>query len=1091
MRSHSTRKDRTPLGTQRIQRMSEQASKIVDRLSKASKKRHVTKELGINAAADRTLEKLTEEEPIISAVNKGENPPMVRKLAPHWAKYFQQLDTQRSGYISYEDFSNALLTVASPSKSIYWQSATQERDPASLGHATYEGPLVGKKEAYQLAKLLDRDKSGLINYHNLVPSLARAVRETKLEAEEKAIKRLATLDMSKLTSPLVSSGSSSTVSDAFEHVPKLYSQSDIGASQTQAQMDYQNHGRFSHRRTDSGNLSIAGGMVTISDAPNSFKTHQELLDMNTFHRFKKPIGVAQEEKNIAQRMHDNNVVDSAPLQCGRIASELRARPRSKSADGSKQAHIDYHHTDTNHLGALISHEYLESSGEGNSDLVTGSTSTGGATTLGQRAHYIHNRHTNFVTQFEGARRSKKFGNSSSSLAEVYSGMTTLEPESKKSIRRSSSAPPTRSKAMTLGKYQANDKENEVNNTLTVDVDVGPADEEAMLSLKTMLSSSSTQSPRKVSATTDTGAFSPLSIKQDHHRYHLHKRSNSNEYNRMKGSGTADRNQDARAHANNIHVGNSIVTQLSSGKRLSSLRHALKKYDGSHSGSVAYSEFKEAIVNNLGLKIPDAELKEFYNANASCRDFTSNASNCAASTTAGDIREKLVNIDDFICNMQCRASSKLFGLHKNSTISTPTNSTLHAKISRESEEEIEYSAVTVEEERVIKKVLHASNKMQTTDPMKLFNDLSAHHETDVGAYNDPCRLIPTVTVSQFKDGLSYMGASLSDGEFYTLANALTHHHADGTSSKGSGLAELTGTGLDKSDIRINVKEAFDTMQKTAVLADQYNRKHKYDAMIHNPSRSVRYTKTFKSDESIIDHYAHHLRKPDKPQRSSVLDVPSSTEIDSATHITGEFDGVRESKTLKSNRLMWQKLKYAIQDKKESLLGAFESVELKDPNGEANDPTQKALPWKTLRQELNKNGIFLGTDDFVQLEHKLLQHKKMEHVDAGPVLETGGSVNDTIKDSVLVTLADVCKVAEIPLTVDPNHRDKAVAHHPLEAYNNVDGNIFATSTISATRGGACLENNSRLCTNDSLASSYMLDKEISGEETTIYVKGNRKK
>ena len=238
LRSHSTRKDHSILGAQRIKRMSDQASKIVNRLTKESNKHtRVSKELGINIAADRTLDKLTEEEPIISKAYKGENPPMVRKLAPHWSKYFQQLDTQRSGYVSYEDFSSALLTVATPSRSIYGETATQERESGSLsGRDTYDGPIVGKTEAYQLAKLLDKDKTGLINYHNLVPSLVRAVGETKKDAEEKSISNLSNMSVNKMTSPILKVGNTSntntnggsinTVSSSgnnsiYEHVPSL------------------------------------------------------------------------------------------------------------------------------------------------------------------------------------------------------------------------------------------------------------------------------------------------------------------------------------------------------------------------------------------------------------------------------------------------------------------------------------------------------------------------------------------------------------------------------------------------------------------------------------------------------------------------------------------------------------------------------------------------------------------------------------------------------------------------------------------------------------------------------------------------------
>jgi len=676
--------------------------------------------------------------------------------------------------------------------------------------------------------------------------------------------------------------------------------------------------------------------------------------------------------------------------------------------------------------------------------------------------------------------------------------------------------------MALSKYNSNsgNKENKgVNFDIDVDLDYN---EEESHSLKSTLTShsptgtgSSPHGHKSNTSNTNTniGMDTAVSVlDHDHHRNHLHNRTNT--YNRMKGTG--QREQDVKNHSNNIHTGNSIVTQLSSGKRLSSLRHALRRMDGSDSGNVAYSEFKEAIVNKLGLKIPDTQLRDFYNSNsttvnatgptANLNNSSSHSIGCYTSTTAGDVREKLVNIDDFICNMQCRASSKMFGLHKNSTISTPTNSTVHAKIVKERQseathEEQEYSAVTVEEERVIKKFLHASNKMTTTDPLKLFNDLASHHETDVGSYNDPCRMIPSVSVSAFKDGLSYMGASLSDGEFYTLANALTHHHDDNSSTKGSGMAELTGTGMDKNNIRINVKHAFDSMQKTVVLADQYNRKHRYDALTHNTDKAIRYTQTFKSNESIIDHYAHHLHGSDTRHKSSMLNGPPS---DSATHLTGEYDTVGSSKTLKSNGLMWQKLKCSIQDKKESVLDAFQSVPLvqldSDTNVDSNtnnnnnsniDPTQRAMPWKTLKQELSKNGIVMGKDDLHQFEYKLFQNKKLENIDTGPVVDTAGSINNEKRDKVMVSLSDICNVVDIPVTIDSNHTEHAVLHHPMEAYNNYDGNIFASSSISTTRGGASLESNNRLCKNDSFSTTYMLDKHKTGEETTIYHKGNRRR
>ena len=184
--------------------------------------------------------------------------------------------------------------------------------------------------------------------------------------------------------------------------------------------------------------------------------------------------------------------------------------------------------------------------------------------------------------------------------------------------------------------------------------------------------------------------------------------------------------------------------------------------------------------------------------------------------------------------------------------------------------------TREEERVIKKVLNSTNKILAQDPVKVFSDMSKRtnsekldnsHSSSLTShriYSDS--LLSDVSLSDFKEGLKYMGADLSDAEFYTLSRVLlTNNHSTNHNNSEHEIdhnftvdrdnnagAQVSEVDINKGSTRLNVKNAFDAMNRTVLLVDRVRSKDREDKL-HNEGK---YSASFKSHPSIIDHYHHH-------------------------------------------------------------------------------------------------------------------------------------------------------------------------------------------------------------------------------------------
>lgn len=900
LRGHSTRKDKSKTGMGRSARIADQASKVVRQLKKFSPQvdTQLTKEETLQAAAVKATEILTH------MPDNNEGIDTTQSISPHWTNHFKKLDIQRTGMISYDDFSDVLITAAVPTYNNYSANATASAN--TTAHLT--SIPVSRKDAYQLALKLDPDKTGLVNYEHLAPALKHAVEETSKAVAEQAVKRLGELSLEQLTNPHLKLQNEEE--KQFHHKVSLLKDSELNAG---VGAEYGKHnisavrvGRFSPRfRGDGGNLDSSQGMVTISDVAGKAYggvdsgsgngTDLHSLTSPIYNRFKRSVTI---EDTLEPPSQGRN---SAPLITSPILGNGGHNPCVKSTAPHDHSYNFRDNSGSEYTASLLANTYADNTQFAVIDEIS----------TGRKTHYNANRHTAFAWQFESDRRSKGRGGGSLngstagtlSLGESFqsqqqqiqfrpansgaiAGAETFDftdsqsPTNSRAARRSHSAPPIRAKGFkTLGEMgrlnnnNGSDKENEVWSdqqqqqqqlSLNIDTSVAPspslsaqADEQSHYdlehahSLRTVVFSPKPTASLLVPSSS-SGALKSTRTATTVENEHLSAESRFEKFN----------------------IPNSIISQLGGGKRLGSLRHALRQVDGSNSGVVNYSEFREALVNKLGLKLKDSEVRQLYNKN-SLTTSGSVADRVTASTVAGsntntlgDCREKSVNIDEFVCNLQTRATSHMFGLHKGAVTVMKDATNPHNVIRS-----------TREEERVIKKVLHATNKILCQDPVKVFSDMakqtnaakmdrghSGHSssETSHRVYSDS--LLSDVTLRDFQDGLKYMGADLSDAEFYTLSKVLltnnnstnhnkSEHEVDHnfTVDRDNNAGEqVTEVDITNDSTRLNVKNAFDAMNRTVLLVDRVRSQEREDKL----QKEGRYSASYKSHPSIVDHYHHH-------------------------------------------------------------------------------------------------------------------------------------------------------------------------------------------------------------------------------------------
>ena len=103
MRGHSTRRDKSKQGMGRSARIAGQASIVEKQLKKYAAKASAL----LTHVSDNTSETDT-----------------THAISPHWTGHFKKLDVQRTGMVSYDDFSDVLITAAVPSYKNYSADAT-------------------------------------------------------------------------------------------------------------------------------------------------------------------------------------------------------------------------------------------------------------------------------------------------------------------------------------------------------------------------------------------------------------------------------------------------------------------------------------------------------------------------------------------------------------------------------------------------------------------------------------------------------------------------------------------------------------------------------------------------------------------------------------------------------------------------------------------------------------------------------------------------------------------------------------------------------------------------------------------------------
>lgn len=277
-----------------------------------------------------------------------------------------------------------------------------------------------------------------------------------------------------------------------------------------------------------------------------------------------------------------------------------------------------------------------------------------------------------------------------------------------------------------------------------------------------------------------------------------------------------------------------------GSRIGPLRQSLKQKDLSHSGVVNFEEF-HASMQSLGVRTPKPDLRTVFDAVSEDRRGKGTVNSYEA--WGNDIRHSHGNALDIEKFVERVIEGKT-----------------DAGVSDGS-----YSAdkLDTEQRRVMKKVLHATNKQ--AEPLRVFSHIT--HGT--GCSEGKGETLSHLNPAQLKDGLKTLGSNLTDKEFERLL------HKVGKSRDGK---------ISLSD--------FDEIlhSKVSGYDSDSNIKRRNSLKSHK-----RYSKTFQSCDALNNHYQD------------------------------EYDKVTQSDVGRADSMKWGKLQGVIQENCHNLTKAFCNAE----------------------------------------------------------------------------------------------------------------------------------------------------------------------
>jgi hypothetical protein len=332
--------------------------------------------------------------------------------------------------------------------------------------------------------------------------------------------------------------------------------------------------------------------------------------------------------------------------------------------------------------------------------------------------------------------------------------------------------------------------------------------------------------------------------------------------------------------------NTILSQLKS--NLNSLRHTLKKFDISNSGSVNLQEFQSSLIKS-GLHSSKSSLKDLF---VSLAD-----ENNDLQSSLGNSQGKSLSIESFISDL-CEQSQV-------TQLNEPTNgpSSKNLKLA--------------EELRVVSKITNAADK--NYDCFKLYEDISSSSSQSKTTKTDKSSL----NTSQFKQALVRLGADINDRELNHLNNRIEK----------------------VINISMNEKEnenSYDPCKIQEICRNEIESKDKanYQSRSNLLQNNSRYTNTFKSSAGWIDGIPHseHVHLFESPsyirneQRDRRLQrhLRSSVDLISGAYMDNTKDVDDKGCTLKSKistAKLAQSLQLGCEDKSilEKKLGTISNLD----------------------------------------------------------------------------------------------------------------------------------------------------------------------